>query len=139
MVFSAFGFVPRDGCFQPGGQFEILWTAALADSPMPYPPWRTAEQWRVFLHDLYLSWGIRWSAPIERLRALEPDPSKSHQVRTPDRGRVGQQVPLGQTKMSASEAEVWLPRCNRQNRQGCLEFPDPHVRRNRDAAFCPGQ
>jgi urea transport system substrate-binding protein len=56
---------PRIGRIQPSGQFEVVWTAAKPEPPIPYPPSRTAEQWRAFLHDLYLGWGNRWSAPIE--------------------------------------------------------------------------
>lgn len=56
---------PRIGRIQPDGQFEVIWTAAKPEPPMPYPPSRTAQQWRAFLHDLYLGWDKRWSAPIE--------------------------------------------------------------------------
>lgn len=56
---------PRIGRIQPSGQFEVVWTATKPEAPMPYPPSRTAEAWRAFLHDLYLGWGNRWSTPIE--------------------------------------------------------------------------
>jgi urea transport system substrate-binding protein len=56
---------PRIGRLQPDGQFEILWTSSKQEPPMPYAPSRTAESWRAFLHDLYLGWGNRWSAPTE--------------------------------------------------------------------------
>ncbi len=56
---------PRIGKVQPDGQFEVVWTATKPAPPMPYPSSRTAEQWRVFLHDLYTGWGNRWSAPVE--------------------------------------------------------------------------
>lgn len=54
---------PRIGQVQPDGQFKIIWTSPRPLPPMPYPPSRTAEAWRAFLHDLYTSWGERWSAP----------------------------------------------------------------------------
>lgn len=56
---------PRIGRIQPDGQFEVVWTAAKPEPPMPYTPTRTAEVWRAFLSDLYLGWGNRWSAPSE--------------------------------------------------------------------------
>lgn len=56
---------PRIGRIQRDGQFDVVWTAAKPEPPIPYPPSRTAEQWRAYLHDLYLGWGNRWSAPIE--------------------------------------------------------------------------
>jgi urea transport system substrate-binding protein len=56
---------PRIGRIEPNGQFEVVWTAVNPEPPMPYPPSRTAQQWRAFLHDLYLGWDNRWSAPIE--------------------------------------------------------------------------
>ncbi len=54
---------PRIGKVNPDGQFEIVWTAAKPEPPVPYPASRTSEQWRAFLHDLYAGWGNRWSAP----------------------------------------------------------------------------
>ena len=54
---------PRIGRVQPDGQFEIIWTAAKPEQPIPYPASRTTEQWRALLHDLYVGWGNRWSAP----------------------------------------------------------------------------
>ncbi len=56
---------PRIGRIQTDGQFDVVWTAAKPEPPMPYPPSRTAQQWRAFLHDLYLGWDNRWSAPTE--------------------------------------------------------------------------
>ncbi|MEX1039985.1 MAG: transporter substrate-binding protein [Pirellulaceae bacterium] len=56
---------PRIGRILPTGQFEVVWTASKPEPPMPYPPSRTAEVWRAFLHDLYLGWDNHWSAPIE--------------------------------------------------------------------------
>lgn len=54
---------PRIGRITNAGQFEIVWTAANAEPPQPYPPSRTTEQWRALLHDLFAGWGDRWSAP----------------------------------------------------------------------------
>lgn len=54
---------PRIGQIESDGQFKIVWTAPQPLPPAPYPPSRTAEEWRAFLHDLQASWGGRWSAP----------------------------------------------------------------------------
>jgi urea transport system substrate-binding protein len=56
---------PRIGQVKSDGQFEVVWTAAKPEPPMPYPSSRSAEEWRAFLHDLYTGWGNRWSAPNE--------------------------------------------------------------------------
>ena len=55
---------PRIGRVLSNGQFEIVWTAARAEQPNPYPPSRTTEQWKAMLHDLYTNWGNQWSAPV---------------------------------------------------------------------------
>lgn len=54
---------PRIGQIASDGRFKIVWTAPAPIEPEPYPPTRTAEEWRAFLHDLYTSWGGAWSAP----------------------------------------------------------------------------
>ena len=53
---------PRIGRVLADGQFEVVWTAAKPEAPKPYPPSRSTEQWRAFLHDLYAGWGNNWSA-----------------------------------------------------------------------------
>ncbi len=54
---------PRIGQLQEDGQFEIVWSAAEPEPPIPYPASRSTEQWRAFLHDLYRAWGNQWVAP----------------------------------------------------------------------------
>ncbi len=54
---------PRIGRVLADGQFEVVWTAAKPEPPSPYPPSRSTEEWRAFLHDLYSGWGNNWSAP----------------------------------------------------------------------------
>jgi urea transport system substrate-binding protein len=56
---------PRIGRVTGDGQFEIVWTAAKPEKPIPYPASRTTEQWRAYLHDLYAGWGDQWAAPPE--------------------------------------------------------------------------
>jgi urea transport system substrate-binding protein len=55
---------PRIGRLQPDGQFKIVWTAAEPQPPAPFAASRTTAQWKALLHDLYLSWGNQWSAPL---------------------------------------------------------------------------
>jgi urea transport system substrate-binding protein len=54
---------PRIGKISTDGQFEVVWTATRPEPPQPFPPSRTAEQWKAFLNDLYTGWGNRWEAP----------------------------------------------------------------------------
>jgi len=54
---------PRIGRIQADGQFEIVWTAPEPVRPEPFPPTRTAAEWRALLHDLYTGWGNHWAAP----------------------------------------------------------------------------
>jgi urea transport system substrate-binding protein len=54
---------PRIGQIQADGQFKVVWTGPAPVRPDPYPDTRTAESWRIFLHDLYAGWGNRWEAP----------------------------------------------------------------------------
>ena len=56
---------PRIGQVQADGQFEIVWTAAKPEPPIPYPASRTTEEWRALLHDLYTGWGNHWAAPAK--------------------------------------------------------------------------
>ncbi|EMI52594.1 transporter substrate-binding protein [Rhodopirellula sallentina] len=51
---------PRVGQIQHDGQFRIVWTADTPIRPEPFPSTRTAEDWKVFLHDLYIGWGNSW-------------------------------------------------------------------------------
>ena len=65
---------PRIGQIEADGQFKIVWEAPHPLPPAPYPPTRSAEDWRAFLHDLYSSWGNRWSAPDESTSPSTPQP-----------------------------------------------------------------
>ena len=55
--------IPRIGRIRMDGQFDIIWSEPKAVRPDPYPHTRTAEDWKIFLHDLYTGWGNRWAAP----------------------------------------------------------------------------
>ena len=54
---------PRIGRVRPDGQFDVVWTAPAAEAPEPYPPSRTAADWKAFLHDLQRGWNGQWTAP----------------------------------------------------------------------------
>jgi urea transport system substrate-binding protein len=56
---------PRIGRILASGQFEIAWTSARPEAPLPYPRTRTPEQWKAFLHELKAGWGGNWAAPGE--------------------------------------------------------------------------
>ena len=53
---------PRIGQIQSDGQIEIVWAAAEAVPPDPFPSSRTATEWLALLSDLYQGWGNQWSA-----------------------------------------------------------------------------
>lgn len=54
---------PRVGMIKADGQFDIVWSAPNPVAPQPYPPTRSAAEWKAFLYDLSTGWGGRWSAP----------------------------------------------------------------------------
>jgi urea transport system substrate-binding protein len=53
----------RIGKILKGGQFEIVWTSGRPLRPIPYPIYRTPEQWDEFLNGLYRAWGNQWENP----------------------------------------------------------------------------
>jgi urea transport system substrate-binding protein len=55
---------PRIGRVRPDGRVEVVWTAPAPEAPEPYPPSRTAADWKAFLHDLQRGWNGEWTAPL---------------------------------------------------------------------------
>lgn len=53
----------RIGKILKDGQFEIVWTSGRPLRPIPYPIYRTPEQWDEFLNGLYRAWGNQWENP----------------------------------------------------------------------------
>ncbi|MBI3269424.1 MAG: urea ABC transporter substrate-binding protein [Planctomycetes bacterium] len=53
----------RIGKIRADGQFDIAWTSENAVRPVPYPLYRTPQEWEKFLQDLYEGWGNRWANP----------------------------------------------------------------------------
>ena len=58
--------LPRSSRLEPigrirgDGQFDVVWTSEKPIRPVPYPIYRSREQWTVFLDGLYRGWGGAW-------------------------------------------------------------------------------
>ena len=55
--------VVRIGQIQPDGQFKIIFSSENAIRPIPYPDYKTTDQWHVFLNNLYSGWNNQWANP----------------------------------------------------------------------------
>ncbi len=53
----------RIGKIQEGGQFEVVWNSGKPIRPIPYPLYRTRNEWDKFLQGLYTRWGGSWANP----------------------------------------------------------------------------
>ncbi len=53
----------RLGQITPEGTFRIVMTHDSPTAPMPYPRYRSREEWEKFQNDLFEKWGKRWSRP----------------------------------------------------------------------------
>jgi len=53
----------RIGRIKEDGQFDIVWSSKNPIRPIPYPVYRTREEWDVFLDGLYEGWGQGWARP----------------------------------------------------------------------------
>lgn len=54
----------RIGRIRPDGQFDIVWESGKPVRPVPYPIYRSPQQWEDFLQNLYKGWNGSWSAPL---------------------------------------------------------------------------
>jgi urea transport system substrate-binding protein len=52
--------VVRIGKIREDGQFDVVWTSEKPIRPVPYPIYRSREEWTVFLDGLYRGWGGAW-------------------------------------------------------------------------------
>jgi urea transport system substrate-binding protein len=52
--------VVRIGRIRGDGQFDVVWTSEKPIRPVPYPIYRTREEWTAFLDGLYRGWGGAW-------------------------------------------------------------------------------
>lgn len=50
----------RIGKIRSDGQFDIVWTSEKPIQPVPYPTYRSKEDWDKFLSDLYIRWNEKW-------------------------------------------------------------------------------
>ncbi len=55
--------VVRIGKILPTGQFEIISSTEEPVKPIPYPDYKSKEEWNSFLATLYEQWGKSWSNP----------------------------------------------------------------------------
>jgi len=53
----------RVGRIRSDGQFDIVWSSENPIPPLPYPSFRTREQWTSFLDDLQTGWAGAWASP----------------------------------------------------------------------------
>ena len=53
--------VVRIGKILENGQFEIVSSSEEPIQPIPYPAYKTKEQWNTFLEDLYHKWDENWA------------------------------------------------------------------------------
>ena len=53
----------RIGRIRADGQFDIVWDSGKPVRPVPYPIYRSPEEWNEFLAALQRGWGGSWAAP----------------------------------------------------------------------------
>ena len=52
--------VVRIGQILENGQFKVVSSSEEAIRPIPYPDYKTEDEWNEFLHDMYVQWGNNW-------------------------------------------------------------------------------
>jgi urea transport system substrate-binding protein len=53
----------RIGRIRRDGQFDVVWSSKAPVRPVPFPVYRTREQWEAFVQGLYRGWGGNWANP----------------------------------------------------------------------------
>lgn len=53
----------RIGRIRADGQFDIVWETPKPVRPLPYPPYRSVQEWQQFLDDMQRGWGGQWANP----------------------------------------------------------------------------
>ncbi len=53
--------IVRIGKIRDDGQFNIISSSDLPIVPIPYPTYKSVDDWNSFLDDLYIGWGEKWS------------------------------------------------------------------------------
>jgi urea transport system substrate-binding protein len=51
----------RVGKIRNDGQFDIVWSSERPVRPVPYPIYRSRQQWQTFLNQLYEGWNNNWA------------------------------------------------------------------------------
>jgi len=51
----------RIGRIREDGQFDILWTSKKSIRPVPYPKYKSKDEWNTFLMDMYKGWNNNWA------------------------------------------------------------------------------
>ncbi len=54
--------IVRIGRIRADGQFDIVWTSEKPIRPVPYPVYRSREDWMAYLDGLYRGWGGAWAS-----------------------------------------------------------------------------
>jgi urea transport system substrate-binding protein len=52
--------IVRIGKIRADGQFDVVWSSEKPIRPVPYPIYRSREEWTAFLDGLYRGWGGAW-------------------------------------------------------------------------------
>jgi len=63
--------VVRIGQILENGQFKIVASSEVPILPVPYPKYKSQEEWNSFLNELYSSWGNNWSNQVNELTVTE--------------------------------------------------------------------
>ena len=53
--------IVRIGQIQSDGQFDIVFSSESPISPIPYPDYKTPEDWESFLLAMYFDWDENWA------------------------------------------------------------------------------
>ncbi len=53
----------RIGRIRSDGQFDIVWETPKPVRPLPFPPYRSLQEWQLFLDDMQGGWGGQWANP----------------------------------------------------------------------------
>jgi urea transport system substrate-binding protein len=53
------------GRIRRDGQFDIVWSSEKSVRPIPYPSWRSHQEWDAFLNELFRRWGNNWANPAQ--------------------------------------------------------------------------
>lgn len=55
--------IVRIGKIRSDRQFDIIWSSGKPVRPVPYPIYKSKEEWNLFLNQLHLTWKGQWANP----------------------------------------------------------------------------